>query len=455
MKILMTGATGLIGKEIGKVLAEKGHEIFVVSRDKVKAKQLLPFPCEIIVGDLNKETLQDPRMPDIEAVINLMGEPIVGQRWSAEKKNEIYNSRIVGTRNLVNSLSKKLKTFISASAVGYYGNRGDEILREEYAPGDDFLAKVCVDWEAEAQKAPGRVVCIRTGVVLSRFGGALEQMLFPFRAGVGGELAGGEHWMSWVHIQDIVGLYVFALETAHVNGPVNAVARYPVRNSEFSKALAQSLNKNLGPNIPAVALKTIFGEGADVLVTSQRASAQKAESLGYQYKATDVHATLMELMEPFRNGEDVFYAEQFIPYPPERVFPFFQDPKNLNSLTPEMLNFKIQKVSTAEIQQGTLIDYNLKIHGVPAQWKAKIDEWHPPYKFVDEQLKGPYSLWHHTHEFRPFCGGTLMVDQVRYRLPLGYMGWLVASKLVRKDVESIFSYRREYIAKQDGSLFVT
>lgn len=447
MNILITGATGLIGKELGKVLAEKGHKIFAISRDDKKAKEILPYPCEIIKGDLSKEPLQDERLQKIEAVVNLMGEAVVGPRWTAELKKKIHDSRVVGTRHLIQSLPKNLKVFVGGSAIGYYGDCGDEICREDHSPGEDFLASLTVDWEAETAKAPGRISMIRTGIVLAPQGGALEQMLFPFKAGVGGMLGDGQQWMSWIHIKDIVGLFVYALENDHVSGPINGVAPLPVTNKEFSKTLAESLGKPLALPVPKLAIKTLYGEAAETIVSSIRGSAERAEALGYQYVYKELEIALREICLPYKNGEEIFYAEQFVEIPPEKIFPFFRDPHNLEQITPPTLNFHIQAVSTKQIEQGTLIDYNLKIHGVPAKWKTEIDEWQPPFKFVDHQLKGPYSLWHHTHEFKPFCGGTLMVDRVRYRLPLGYVGWLVAGNFVKKDVEQIFKFRRNYIAQ--------
>ncbi|MDG0816360.1 TIGR01777 family oxidoreductase [Bdellovibrio svalbardensis] len=449
MNILITGATGLIGKELGKALAEKGHKIFAVTRDERKARSLLPFPCEIIPGDLMKGAFKDDRMQSIEAVINLMGEPVVGLRWSSDLKKKIYDSRVLGTKHLVESLPRTVKTFVAGSAIGIYGDCGDEICEEGRGSGKDFLAALTVDWEKEAAKAPGRITFIRTGVVLSSHGGAMEQMLFPFKAGVGGILGDGKQWMSWIHINDIVGLFLFALENSQVHGPINGVAPNPVTNKEFSKTLAESLGRPLGLPVPKVAIKAMYGEAADTIVCSIRGSAKKSESLGYQFQYKELKHALDEICAPFKAGEEIFYAEQFVSIPPEELFTFFREPQNLEQITPPSLKFEIQAVSTPQIQEGTLIDYNLKIHGVPAKWKTEINEWHPPYKFVDNQLKGPYSLWHHTHEFRPFCGGTLMVDRVRYRLPMGYLGWLVAGAFVKKDVTQIFKFRKEFIAKMN------
>lgn len=448
MRILMTGATGLIGREVGKVLAEKGHELFVISRNSSKAKERLPFPCQIIQGDLSQGPLQSDALKNIEGVVNLMGEPVVG-RWTKSKKESIYSSRVIGTRNLVSSLPAQLQFFISGSAIGYYGNRGDDLLHEGEPLGQGYLADVCRDWEAEANKATGRKVLIRTGVVLAPNGGALEEMLFPFKAGVGGKIGNGRHWMSWIHIKDIVNIFVFAVENSNISGTFNGVSPSPVTNEDFSVQLAKALDKKLGPPVPTLALKALFGEGATVVTSSAKVDCTKIMQSGYSFQYSELSGVLEEMCEPHRKGEDVYYSEQFIPLPPESVFPFFQDPYNLEKITPPSLNFFIDKVSTPKIEQGTLIDYKLKIHGVPVRWKTEIDEWQPPFKFVDKQLLGPYSLWHHTHEFRPFCGGTLMVDRVLFRLPLGYLGWLVAGKLVRKDVESIFNYRRTSVATME------
>ncbi|KYG65091.1 cell division inhibitor SULA [Bdellovibrio bacteriovorus] len=446
MRILMTGATGLIGKELGKVLAEKGHEIVVISRSLSKARENLPFPCEVVVGDLMDGPVKDAKLLHIDSVINLMGEPVVEGRWSEEKKRRIYNSRVQGTRHLIQSIPESTRTFISSSAIGYYGDCGDEILTEERTAGSDFLARVTVAWEAESEKAPGRKVFIRTGIVLSQQGGALEQMMFPFRAGVGGVLGSGKHYMSWIHLQDIVGLYVFALENTQVSGPLNGVAPVPVSNRELSEVLASKLGKKLGPSVPTAALKVLFGEVATVMLSSMRGSTEKSESLGYKFQYRTVDQALEEICEPYRTGEDIFYSEQFLPEPPEKIFHFFQDAYNLEQITPPTLNFHIENISTPEVQQGTLIDYKLKIRGVPVKWRTEIDEWQPPHRFVDRQLKGPYRMWHHTHQFRPFCGGTLMIDRVRYRLPMGHLGWLVAGKWIRKDVENIFAFRKRFIS---------
>lgn len=292
MKILMTGATGLIGKELGKKLSAEGHDIFIVSRSLAKAREQLPFPCEVIRGDLSKEVLHDEKLKHVEAVVNLLGEPIAGGRWNEERKKRIYDSRVMGTRNLIKSLPQELKVFVSGSAMGYYGDGGERVLSEESPAGEDFLAKVCQDWEAEVKNASGRKVCIRTSMVLSSHGGALEKMMFPFRLGLGGNLGDGKQWMSWIHLDDLVGLFAFAINNDKVEGPLNGVAPYPVRNHEFTQSLSGALGKKMGPAVPAFALKLLFGELAEALLYSQQGDAKKAISLGYAFKYEKIQEAL-------------------------------------------------------------------------------------------------------------------------------------------------------------------
>ncbi|UXR63363.1 TIGR01777 family oxidoreductase [Bdellovibrio bacteriovorus] len=399
MRILITGATGLIGRELGKNLAEKGHDLFVVSRNGKKAKEILPFPCEVIEGDLSQGPLSDSRLGKIEAAINLMGEPIADSRWTEEKKRKIYDSRVIATRNLVQCLPKSLKVLVSASAIGFYGDSGAEVLTEDGVAGQDFLAKLCKDWEAAAARAPGRSVFVRTGMILARQGGALDQMLFPFRSGIGGVLGTGEQWMSWIHIKDIVGLYLLALENPQAHGPMNGVAPFPVTNRDFSEALAQAVGSHLGPPVPMFALNLLFGDLASSLVASNRGCADKSREWGYKFHYPELQEALNDVCAPFQRGEEFFVAEQFIPVTPEKLLPLFKGAHHLEKVMPPTLGFKLKK-------------------------------------------------WTHTPEFRPFCGGTLLVDRVRYKMPMGYLGWLVASRFVRKDVENIFSFRRKNIAAE-------
>jgi uncharacterized protein (TIGR01777 family) len=451
MKILITGATGLIGQKLGRRLASDGHELFVVSRNAKSAEKNLEFPARIFEGDLARAPIVINEKIDI--VIHLMGESVAAGRWTNEQKKSIMDSRVLGTRNLIASLSQAPKMILSASAVGFYGDQKDQWVNEDSAPGSDFLARVCVNWEQElwnaSQKfgAETKLTCLRVGVVLARSGGALEKILVPFRVGIGGPIGSGSQYMSWIHIHDLVELFAFAIQNNFV-GRFNAVAPTPVTNTEFSQTLAKILGRVLAPRVPAMVLKLMLGEMSQVVLGSQRVSNEKIRKQFFEFKFVDLESALADLVLPIKGSFEVLESAQFIPQKKHEIFKYFSEAKNLEELTPETLQFQIKKMSTPQIEKGTLIDYKLKIHGVPVGWRTLIEDWVPNEKFIDTQLKGPYKVWHHTHSFEDFAGGTLISDYVRFKLPFGYFGWLLGGIFVRADVQKIFAYRREIIFKK-------
>lgn len=452
MKILLTGATGLVGKELGKALARDGHQLWAISRDIKKDRIQIPYPVELIEGELSKGPIQDPRLATMDAVVNLMGEPIAEGRWTEEKKKRLVESRVKGTENLVRSLGRP-KFFVSASAIGIFGDRADETLTEESAASTDFLGDLCVQWEQAAlgaQALGAKVTCTRFGMILSERGGALPQWAAPFRAGVGGPLGSGQQWVSWVHLDDVVGLIRHAL-AGQIDGPVNLVSPHPVRNIEFTRVMAGLLKKPGFWPVPKTALQALFGEKSVVMLGSQRVSSAKALASGYRFIHRELPEALRCCMDAWMRGEELFIAEQWLPHPPEKLFPFFSDIHNLEKITPDTLNFQVLGMNSEQIRQGSIIEYKLKLHGWPIKWKTQIEDWNPPVEFVDVQKKGPYELWHHRHSFEALAGGTLLVDQVRYRLPLGFVGGLAAGPWVRKDVAKIFDYRRQVIATEFSS----
>lgn len=457
MKILITGATGLIGKELGQVLVTRGHTINVLSRNISNARAELPFPAKIFKWSPADGNIPSEALQDVEVIINLAGESIGAGRWNNKRKKLIYNSRIEGTRKLVDAIKRlsetgncKVKDFISASAIGIYGNRKDNVLNESSEHGDDYLARVCKDWEKESQALSAlniRVVNPRIGIVLSQYGGALDKLLPLFTNGIGSAVGSGHQWMSWIHHTDLVNLFVHLVENQNVTGAVNAVAPQPVTNAEFSKVLATSLNKWLLPRVPSLMLKVALGEMSALVLDSQKVVAEKALQSGFTYKYPLLKDALKEITTHLQSGHQEYFAEQWVPHSPAEVFPFFCDENNLEKLTPEFLKFKVLRKSTPQIVAGTIIDYRLSLYGLPFYWKTEIKDWEPGIKFVDTQLKGPYKTWHHTHEFIPFAGGTLLRDRVLYRLPMGMLGNLVAGLKVKLDVMKIFSFRREFISK--------
>jgi uncharacterized protein len=297
MKILISGASGLVGSALVRSLNNNGHSLILLTRSPESTKRLFPemeTRSWDFVTPLNS-------LPEIDYAIHLAGEPIFAKRWSAHQKEILRSSRIVSTRELVNALKKltpRPTGFLSASAIGFYGDRGDEVIDEQSAPGNDFLATLCRDWEKEALAASAvgiRTVCLRTGIVLAEKGGALGKMLPPFKLGLGGPIGRGKQWMSWIHIDDEIGLIKHAL-TNTFEGPMNLTAPDPVTNQSFSKALGEAVHRPAVLPTPALALKVMLGEVADVLTSSQRVVPRVAEKTRYSFKYPDLRAALKALV---------------------------------------------------------------------------------------------------------------------------------------------------------------
>jgi uncharacterized protein (TIGR01777 family) len=460
MKIMLTGATGLIGKELGKKLIEKGHELVILSRSPDRAQNQIPFPAEVHAWDGLTGDLPPHYFSGVDAVIHLAGESVGEHRWSDSQKKKILDSRTLGTRTLVQAIQKyksnpdfKVQHFISSSAIGYYGQKENpnELLTEKSQPGDDFLAQVCVAWENESvqlREIGVRVAHVRTGIVLSRQGGAMKKLLPLFSHGMGSVLGDGQQWMSWIHIDDMVAAYLLILENDKIHGAVNAVAPNPVTNQEFSTQLAKALGSRLFIPVPKFALKLSLGEMAAIVLNSQKVDSIKLESFGFHFLYPHLDLALRQIVGGLQKGEEEFFSEQWLPRSPNEVFPYFCDEKNLEELTPEFLNFKVLKKSTPEISKGTLIDYELSLHGISVKWRTLIEVWEPGVRFVDTQIKGPYKKWHHTHEFIKLGHGTLMRDRVIFSLPGGFLGKGLAGWKVGNDVQKIFNYRRAVILQR-------
>ena len=299
MNVTITGATGLIGTKLVQALKERGDTVTVLSRSPEKAAQALGV--EAVAWNPNEGPAPTGAITGRDAVVHLAGEP-VAQRWNDKVKTAIMESRETGTRNLVAGIAAsdpKPKVLVSSSAVGYYGKHGDEKLPESTPAGDDFLAKVCVAWEREADAAEAlglRVVKIRTGVVLDAGGGALKTMLPPFKLGVGGPVAGGKQYMPWIHVDDIVGLYLKALDDESWSGAYNGSAPEPVTNKTFSKALGKALHRPAVSPVPAFAIKLLYGDMAEIVVEGQRAVPERVLGGGYTFRQGDLQPALEDAL---------------------------------------------------------------------------------------------------------------------------------------------------------------
>jgi len=311
--VTVTGASGLIGSALVAELHEHGAEVTVLSRDPSRAREALGV--EAVGWDPLGEPAPVQALSGADAVVHLAGEN-VAQRWSKQAKQAILESRVTGTRNLIAGLAaldeaaappakqvlgQRPRTLISGSAIGYYGPHGEEPLDEDAPAGSDFLADTCVAWEAEAERASAlgmRVVRVRTGVVLNREGGALKKMLLPFQLGIGGPVAGGSQYMSWIHREDLVGMIRVALEDERWSGPVNGTAPEPVTNREFSHALGHALHRPSLLPVPGIALGLLYGEMAEIVTTGARVMPAKALVLGYEFRHPELNEALRCALRP-------------------------------------------------------------------------------------------------------------------------------------------------------------
>lgn len=298
MRVLISGSTGLVGSALIPLLATGGHTVVRLVRPGSAA-----VDGTTVRWDPSSGSVDTARLEGLDAVVHLAGESVAGRRWTAARKERIRASRVDGTRLLgevLTRLSRRPQVLACASAVGFYGSRGGEILREESPPGNDFLAGVCTEWEAAAQvaaRAGIRVVNLRFGVILSPAGGALAKMLLPFRLGAGGILGDGRQYVSWVAIDDAVGAILHVLGTESLRGPVNVVAPRPVTNRELTKTLGRVLGRPTILPMPAFAARVVFGEMADaLLLASQRVEPARLRASGYRFRFPELEGALRHLL---------------------------------------------------------------------------------------------------------------------------------------------------------------
>jgi hypothetical protein len=297
MDYLITGASGFIGQRLVNRLLASGNEVNYLGR---RRSSRLDSRAAFHRWDAGQAPPLDS-VPSVDAILHLAGEPIA-QRWNSDVRRRIRESRVEGTRQLVSAIAglrHKPSVLISASAVGYYGDGGDEILTESSMPGNDFLAQLCVDWEQEALRAREvglRVVLIRIATVLGREGGALKQMLSAFRLGIGGKFGNGRQWMPWIHLDDLVELLIFSAENPSVEGPLNGSAPRPVTNAEFTRVLAAAVHRPAIFPIPKFALKLALGEVAEFVFKSERVIPEGAERAGFSFQFPEIGAALRTLV---------------------------------------------------------------------------------------------------------------------------------------------------------------
>lgn len=301
-KIIVTGATGLIGNKLCTELIHQGNEVTIFSRNSSSAKMLIPDAAGYVDWDYNKPELWQKYIDGSDVVIHLAGASVAGKRWNDEYKKIIRESRIISTKNLANVIiqcENKPRVLITSSASGYYGNRGDAFLNEESGHGSDFLARVCKSWEDEArlvEKYNVRRVSFRTGIVLSPDAGALKKMILPFRLFIGGPLGNGRQWFPWIHIDDIVKLYINAVDNDSLHGAVNASSPQHNTMSEFAKTLGKVLKRPSLLPVPELVLKLVAGKVASDILASQKLDVSKVLNAGFRFQFANLEDALRDLL---------------------------------------------------------------------------------------------------------------------------------------------------------------
>lgn len=298
MKILITGASGLIGRRLSETLLSQSHEITVLTRAPERAAKILGPKVQLWRSLADKTSLDG-----FDAVINLAGEPIADKRWTREQKQKLCDSRWQLTEKLaqlINASQQPPAVFISGSAVGYYGDQGQAVVAEDEPPNKQFTWQLCARWEAlalAAESSRTRVCLLRTGVVLAEKGGALAKMALPFRAGLGGPIGDGDQYMPWIHIDDMVSAIVFLLNHETLNGPFNMVAPYPARNEQFSALLGEVLHRPAFMRVPAGVIRLLMGESAILVLGGQRAIPKRLEDAGFIFKYSELKPALKNVLE--------------------------------------------------------------------------------------------------------------------------------------------------------------
>jgi uncharacterized protein (TIGR01777 family) len=468
MRILIAGATGFIGRALVPRLQRDGHAVVVWARSEQRALALLGTDIEVVSASAGHDALV-AAVSRCDAVVNLAGETLLGRRWTPTRRAVLRASRVDVTAQLVSAIEaagRRPRVLVSGSAVGFYGDRADEVLDETSSPRDDFLSQLCRDWEAAAERAIAsgvRVVRLRIGVVLGRAGGALMQMLPPFKACVGGPIGSGRQYFPWIHLHDLANLIAAVIDDDRYAGPVNAVAPDVVTSRMFARALGQALGRPAILPAPALALRAIFGQAAVVLLASQRVEPAVARRHGFVWAFPSLDDALHNIVggepvgilrlaspPPTAPGARYVLATSIVVNAPiDDVFRFFSKAANLGLITPAWMRFRIVG-PVPPLADNVSLEYRVRIASLPIRWRTRIVGWDPPRSFADLQETGPYRVWRHEHVFVAQDGNTSMEDRVYYAPPAGGLAGTINRLFVAPTLREIFRYRADVIRLRFG-----
>jgi len=471
MRVFVSGATGFVGRALVQLLLGQGCEVTAWVRDPRRARQRLGPDVQLCPTALAPDELA-ARLSGVDAVVHLAGESVLSGAWTAARKRALWSSRVQLTSQLVaacRAAARPPRVFISASAVGYYGDADDLELTEHSPRGEGFLAELCEAWEGAAREAQAfaRVVLLRIGIVLGPDGGALGAMLPAFRLGLGGPLGAGRQYVPFIHLRDLLAIIVQGLQDERYAGALNCSAPEPATSRELASALGSALGRPARLPVPALALRLVLGQRARVVLQSQRALPARLQQLGFRFRHPTLRDALQQCVQ--RDAEvsmraagsgdrlplpeapsHVLEHRSRLHVPLSQAFEFFCRAENLGLITPSWMKFEMLGEPPAAIGEGTVLQYRIGLGPVRLRWRTSIRSWQPPTHFVDTQTSGPYALWWHEHHLQADGDCTLMLDRVCYRLPLAILGRLAHWLFVGAMLRAIFGYRGEAVERLFG-----
>jgi uncharacterized protein len=466
MRVVVAGATGFIGRGVIRRLQRDGTQVVALVRDRVRAEAMLGPDVRCVTDEGLAEAVDGAH-----GIVNLAGEPVLPGRWTQKRRERILRSRVGATEKLVAAIraaAHRPEVLVSGSGMGFYGERPEGPCPEDRGSGTDFLAEVCVAWEAAAVEAEAlgvRVVRVRTGFVLGAEEGGLASLATPFRLGVGGPLGRGDQPISWIHVDDEVEAIVRLLGDLAISGPVNLTTG-TVSQRELATKVGHVLHRPSAIAAPATALKLLFGEASGAILGGQDAPPEALRHAGYEHLFPLLGPALEDVLDvspilvvdPEDVPDHAYLAEHRprwelrsaldVAEPVESVFAWFRQPENLPMVTPPANALELKTASPIRMQEGTDIDYELPIAGLRASWRTHVVSWDPPRSFVDVATKGPFHCWWHEHRFEPTATGTHIRDRVLFSAPLGPIGRAAEAAWVRSMLQRLFLYRRNAIRQR-------
>lgn len=448
MKILLTGATGFIGRRLCIHLVKQGHEILVISRSPRTSNEL-PFPCTIFTWNLTQASPPPDYFDGVETVIHLAGEAFYMGSWSEKQREKIIRSRVIPTKNLMQTCTKvdSIKLVIATTAPNIYGGGADEQFNEESPAGTDFLAKICQQWEEEILSASNkklRTVVLRPGLILANGGGFLGKIIPLLKIRLGNPFGPGQHWLSWIHYKDFIDIIELCFKQAELTGPVNCSSPSPITVNDFCDMLCQAIGIPNPTFKSAGFIKWFYGEKSLFTDQGQRMSPSKITQRGFSFRHPFLDETLKSLL-PLngKDGAETILHHFWLPFKPENVFSFMANPENLEHLlAPSILNrFIPQDPPITNYRAGSRLSFQAKILGIHRLTEAEIALWEPDRKIVMDQITGFFPFFQMSFTLSQLGSGTLVQEQIDFILPSGFLfEWLRGQK-IRAQLRYLLQYR--------------